>query len=73
MRRGVCAQREAVSGATAVQIVWSSRRDARQIEHLSSTHDEGQLEVLKAAADQCLAASQQSLDWGWIGSAARRP
>jgi hypothetical protein len=52
------------SGATAVQIVWSSRRGSRQIEHLGSAHDEAQLEVLKAAADQRLAAGQQSLDLG---------
>jgi hypothetical protein len=52
------------SGATAVQIVWSSRRGSRQIEHLGSAHDEVQLEVLKAAAAQRLAAGQQSLDLG---------
>ena len=52
------------SGATAVQIVWSSRRGSRKIEHLGSAHGEAQLEVLKAAADQRLAAGQQSLDLG---------
>src|SRR6476620_6265612 len=52
------------AGATAVQIVWSSWRGSRQIEHLGSAHDEAQLEVLKAAADQRLAAGQQSLDLG---------
>jgi len=52
------------SGATAVQIVWSSRRGSRQIEHLGSAHDEVQLEVLKTAAAQRLAAGQQSLDLG---------
>jgi hypothetical protein len=35
------------SGATAVQIVLSSRRGARSIEHLNSAHDEAQLEALK--------------------------
>lgn len=50
------------SGATAVQIVWSSRKGSRQIEHLGSAHDEAQLEALKAAATQRLAAGQQSLD-----------
>jgi hypothetical protein len=35
------------SGAVAVQIVWSSRRGSRSIEHLGSAHD-GQ--ALKAAA-----------------------
>ena len=52
------------SGATAVQIVWSSRRGSRQIENIGSAHDEAQVEVLKAAADQRLAAGQQSLDLG---------
>jgi Transposase DDE domain len=52
------------SGATAVQIVWSSRKGSRQIEHLGSAHDEAQVEVLKAAAMQRLAAGQQTLDLG---------
>ena len=52
------------SGATAVQIVWSSRRGSRQIEHLGSAHDEAQVEVLKAAAAQRVAAGQQTLDLG---------
>jgi Transposase DDE domain len=52
------------SGATAVQIVWSSRKGSRQIEHLGSAHNEPQLEALKAAAAQRLAAGQQSLDLG---------
>ena len=52
------------SGATAVQIVWSSRKGSRQIEHLGSAHDEAQVEVLKAAATQRLAAGQQTLDLG---------
>jgi hypothetical protein len=52
------------SGATAVQIVWSSRRGSRSIEHLGSAHDEAQLEALKAAAAQRLADGQQVLDLG---------
>lgn len=52
------------SGATAVQIVWSSRRGSRQIEHLGSAHDEAQVEVLKAAATQRLAAGRRTLDLG---------
>lgn len=52
------------SGAKAVQIVWSSRKGSRQIEHLGSAHDEGQLEALKAVAAQRLAVGQQSLDLG---------
>src|SRR6516164_2765118 len=52
------------SGATAVQVVWSSRRGSREIEHLGSAHDEAQLEALKAAARQKIAAGQQELDLG---------
>jgi Transposase DDE domain len=52
------------SGATAVQIVWSSRRGSRDIEHLGSAHDDGKLELLKAAALQRLAAGQGELDLG---------
>ena len=46
------------SGATAVQIVWSSRRGSRSIEHLGSAHDEAELAALKAAAAERLAAGQ---------------
>jgi hypothetical protein len=42
------------SGATAVQIVHSTRRGSRDIEHLGSAHDEAELEALKAAARQRL-------------------
>jgi hypothetical protein len=52
------------SGATAVQIVWFSRRGSRSIEHLGSAHNEAQLEALKAAAAQRLAEGQQVLDLG---------
>jgi hypothetical protein len=52
------------SGAVAVQIVWSSRRGSRSIEHLGSAHDEGELEALKAAARQRLVAGQSELDLG---------
>lgn len=38
------------SKAIAVQIVWSSRRESRSIEHLGSAHDEAELAALKAAA-----------------------
>jgi hypothetical protein len=50
------------SGATAVQIVYSSRRGSREIEHLGSAHDDAGVEVLKAAARQRLAAGQGELD-----------
>jgi uncharacterized protein YuzE len=52
------------SGATAVQVVWSSRRGSREIEHLGSAHDEQELEALKAAAQQRIAAGQLELDLG---------
>jgi Transposase DDE domain len=52
------------SGATAVQVVWSSRRGSRKIEHFGSAHDEAQLEALKAAAQQRIAAGQPELDLG---------
>ena len=55
------------SGATAVQVVWSSRRGSREIEHLGSAHDEAELEALKAAAQQRMTAGQQELDLG-LGS-----
>jgi hypothetical protein len=56
------------SGATAVQIVWSSRRGSRRIEHFGSAHDEAELEALKAAAAQRLVEGQQVLDLG-LGTA----
>jgi hypothetical protein len=52
------------SGAVAVQIVYSSRRGSRSIEHLGSTHDNGELEAFKAAARQRLAAGQGELHLG---------
>jgi hypothetical protein len=55
------------SGATAVQVVWSSRRGSRQIKHLGSAHDEAELEALKAAAQQRIAAGQLELDLGLDG------
>jgi hypothetical protein len=61
--RNVCTVKTS-SGATAVQIVWSSRRGSRRIEHLGSAHDGAELEALKAAAAQRLAEGQQVLDLG---------
>ena len=52
------------SGATAVQVVWSSRRGSRSTEHIGSAHDEAKLEALKAAARQKIAARQPELDLG---------
>jgi hypothetical protein len=52
------------SGATAVQIVWSSRGGSRKIEHLGSAHDEVGVAALKAAGVQKIAAGQDQLDLG---------
>jgi hypothetical protein len=52
------------SGASAVQIVYSYHRGSREIEHIGSAHDEVQLELLKAVAQQRLHAGQLSLDFG---------
>jgi len=52
------------SGATAVQIVYSSHRGSRDIEHIGSAHDEVELELLKTVARQRLAAGQPVLDLG---------
>ncbi|CAM2950915.1 hypothetical protein [Skermania piniformis] len=51
-------------GAIAVQILWSSRPGARRIEYLGSARDDGEVEVLKAAARQRLTAGQGILDLG---------
>jgi hypothetical protein len=61
------------SGATAVQIVHSSRRGSRDIEHLGSAHDDAEVELLKAAARQRLAAGQGVLDLGLDTSAPGGP
>jgi hypothetical protein len=55
------------SGARAVQIVWSSRRGSRDIEHIGSAHDDAELEVLKAVAQQRLNTGQGELDLGLDG------
>jgi hypothetical protein len=52
------------SGATGVQIVWSSRGGKRRIEHVGSGHDQAEVEALKAAARQRLAAGQGVFDLG---------
>ena len=61
------------SGAMAVQIVWSSRRGSRSIEHLGSAHDEAGLAALKAAAAERLAAGQAELDLGVPGQPGSAP
>jgi hypothetical protein len=52
------------SGATAVQVVHSSRRGSRDIEHVGSAHDDAELEALKAAARARIAGGQGELDLG---------
>jgi hypothetical protein len=44
-------------GATAVQVVYSSRRGSRDIEHIGSAYDEAELEALKAAAQHTITAA----------------
>jgi hypothetical protein len=61
------------SGATAVQIVYSWHRGSREIEHIGSAHDDAQVELLKAAARQRLAAGQGELDLGLGTGAAGEP
>ena len=61
------------SGATAVQIVYSNRRGSRRMEHLGSAHDEAELEALKAAARQRLAAGQSELELGLDAVSAAGP
>jgi hypothetical protein len=61
------------SGATAVQVVWSSRRGSREIEHIGSARDDRELEALKAAAGQRIAAGQTELDLGLGDSGAAGP
>ena len=59
-----------VSGAIAVQIVYSSHRGSREIEHIGSAHDDVKLELLKAVARQransgraCREAGQPAGSW----------
>lgn len=52
------------SGAVAVQIVHSSRKGSRTIEHLGSAHTDAEVEALKVAAARRLAGGQGELDLG---------
>ncbi|MGH3505511.1 MAG: IS1634 family transposase [Nocardioidaceae bacterium] len=52
------------SGARAVQIVHSSRRGAKDIEHIGSAHSDADYELLLAVARQRLVAGQGELDLG---------
>jgi len=60
------------SGAAAVQIVHSSRRGSRRIEHLGSAHTPAEVEVLKAAAKQRIEEGQAQLDLGLEVAAAAK-
>lgn len=63
---GVCAGSEDdFGGATSVQLVWSSCRGTRQMDHSGSAHTSAELEVLRAAIRQCLASEgKNELDFG---------
>ena len=61
------------SWATAVQIVWSSRRGSRSIEHLGSVRGEAELAALKAAAAERLVAGQAELNLGVAGRPGSAP
>ena len=52
------------SGATAVQILYSSRRGSRDIEHIGSTHVEAAVELIKTAARQRIDSGHGELDLG---------
>lgn len=56
-----------------MQIVWSTKRGSRSIEHIGSAHDEAELAALKAAAAERLAAGQSVLDLGLAASAGSEP
>jgi hypothetical protein len=61
------------AGAIAVQVVYSSHRGSRDIEHIGSAHDDAELELLKAVARQRLAAGQGELDLGLDAAAPGGP
>jgi hypothetical protein len=56
-----------------VQIVHSSRRGSRQIEHIGSAHDDADLVALKEAARRRLTAGQGELDLGLAGGSGPLP
>jgi hypothetical protein len=64
---------ETASGATAVQIVYATRRGSRSIEHIGFAHDEAELEALKAAARQRIVEGQGVLDVGLDAAAGSSP
>lgn len=56
------------SGAVAVQIVWKSRQGGRDIEHLGSARAAAEVELLKAAGAQRIAAGQDELPLGGVAA-----
>jgi hypothetical protein len=64
---------QTASGATAVQIVWSTRRGSRSIEHLGSAHDGAELAARKAAAAERSAANRAVLDLDVTAPAGSEP
>ena len=58
------------SGARAVQIVYSSHKGSRDIEHIGSARTDADVALLRAAARQRLVAGQGVLDLGLELSAA---
>jgi hypothetical protein len=61
------------SGATAVQVVWSSRRGSRDIEHLGSAHSDDEVGALRQVAEERVVAGQAQLDLGLAVAAADGP
>ncbi len=59
--RGVCADGDHRVGGDGCQIVWKSVHGSRDIEHVSSAHSPAEVEVLKTAAVQRIAAGQDPL------------
>ena len=60
------------SGARAVQVVWKYRHGSREIEHIGSAHTVAEWELLKAAAEQRIAAGQDELPLGVPAKAEQR-
>ena len=56
-----------------MQIVWSSRRGSRRIEHLGSARSDDELIVLKQVAAERITAGQDELDLGLSGAAGAGP
>nr|WP_176789336.1 IS1634 family transposase [Tessaracoccus flavus] len=47
-----------------MQVVWSNKRGAKEMDHIGSAHTAEDVEVLKAAARQRMSAGQDELDFG---------